>query len=120
MPDLQIARAERMARDIHAFELRDPTGGELAALHAQIEAARAELAGLRHDIAAARAQLAATPSRLVELNEQLVVAALRAQTDAERAASALEVASRSAEFDALIAQSVALEHALLQQEPARP
>ncbi|NUZ06253.1 diguanylate cyclase domain-containing protein [Piscinibacter koreensis] len=77
-------------------------GAELAALHAQIEAARAELAGLRREIAVARAQLAATPaSRLVEINEHLVVAALRAQSDAEKAASALEVASRSAEFDAL-------------------
>ena len=31
MPDLQVARAERVARDIHAFELRDPADVQIAA-----------------------------------------------------------------------------------------
>src|SRR5438270_10011193 len=34
MPLLQVARAERLARDIHAFELRHPQGAELAAFTA--------------------------------------------------------------------------------------
>ena len=30
MPELQVARVERVSRDVHAFELRDPAGGGLA------------------------------------------------------------------------------------------
>jgi diguanylate cyclase len=79
---------------------------ELAALRREVEQARAELARVRADVAAAQGQFGGTQAaQILEANEQLVLSALRAQTDAdsaaETAAQALQAASRSAEFDAL-------------------
>lgn len=79
---------------------------ELAELRRAVEQARAELAQLRADVVAAENELGSRPAaQLLEANEQLVLSALRAQTDAdnaaETAAQALKEASRSAELDAL-------------------
>src|SRR5687767_9980160 len=79
---------------------------ELAALRREVEQARAELVRVRADVAAAQGQFGGTQAaQILEANEQLVLSALRAQTDAdtaaETAAQALQAASRSAEFDAL-------------------
>ena len=75
---------------------------ELARLQAQIEEARGVLSGLQHDMADAQRQLSDSQAvQLLEANEQLVLAALRAQEDAEAAARALSEVSHLAEFDAL-------------------
>jgi diguanylate cyclase len=75
---------------------------DLAAVWREVEQARAELARVRADVAAAQGQFGSIQAaQIVEANEQLVLSALRAQTDADTAAQALQAASRSAEFDAL-------------------
>jgi diguanylate cyclase (GGDEF)-like protein len=79
---------------------------ELAALQRAVERARSELAQLRADVTAAQTELdSSRAAQLLEANEQLVLSAVRAQTDAEvvaeEAARALEEMSRSAELDAL-------------------
>ena len=77
-------------------------GLELARLQGQVEAARALLVRLLQDVVVAESRLGASQaSQLLEANEQLVVAALRHQADAETAAQALNDAARSAEVDAL-------------------
>jgi len=74
---------------------------ELSELRRQIEQARAELAQVR----AAAAEATSLAAQLVEANGQLVLAALRAQADAdaaaEAAAQARREASRPTELDAL-------------------
>jgi diguanylate cyclase (GGDEF)-like protein len=76
--------------------------GELAELQGQVEAARALLIRLLQDVVEAESRLGSSQAaQLLEANEQLVVAALRNQTDAELAGRALNEASRSAELDAL-------------------
>jgi diguanylate cyclase (GGDEF)-like protein len=75
---------------------------ELGRLHEQAVHARAALARLRRDIAEAEGRLGRSrAAQLLEANEQLVLAVLRAKTEAETATMALDAASRSAEFDAL-------------------
>ncbi len=75
---------------------------ELVRLRRDIEQARAALLAVRRDIAEAEAHLGSThAAKLVEVNEQLVVAALRAQTENDTTALALTEATRSAELDAL-------------------
>ena len=75
---------------------------ELARLQGQVEAARALLVRLLQDVVVAESRLGASQaSQLLEANEQLVIAALRHQADAETAAQALNEAARSAELDAL-------------------
>jgi diguanylate cyclase (GGDEF)-like protein len=79
---------------------------ELAALRREVEQARAELARVRADVAAAEVHFGGSQAaQILEANEQLVLSALRAQTQAdtaaEAAAEALKQASRWAEFDAL-------------------
>jgi diguanylate cyclase (GGDEF)-like protein len=75
---------------------------ELAELQQQAEQARAELTRVQQDVVEAERHLASTEAaQLLEANERLVLAALRAQTDAETSARALNDASRSAELDAL-------------------
>lgn len=75
---------------------------ELARLQGKIDAARAVLFRLLQDVVAAESRLSNSQgTELLEANEQLVVAALRDQTDAETAANALTEASRSAGLDAL-------------------
>ena len=75
---------------------------ELTQLQAQVEAARAFLIRLLQDTVEAEARLGGKESaQLLEANEQLIVAALQNQTDAETAALALTDATRSAELDGL-------------------
>ena len=76
--------------------------GELARLGVQVEAMRALLVRLTQDVVSAEARLDQTQAAgLVEVNEQLVLAALASQADAEAAAQALQDAVQSAELDAL-------------------
>ena len=87
----------------------DPTGqsaadaeGELARLGLQVDAMRALLVRLTQDAVRAERRLdQSQAAALTEVNEQLVLAALTAQTDAEAAAQALQDAVQSAELDAL-------------------
>jgi len=79
---------------------------ELSMLQFEVAQARATLGRLQGDIAEAEQQLDSHPSaQLLEANEHLVTAALRAQaaaeTASETAAQALKEATRSAELDAL-------------------
>jgi len=75
---------------------------ELAQLRQQAEQARATLARLQLDVDEAESRLGSSQAaQLLEANEQLVLAMLRAQSDAETAALVLNDVSRSAELDAL-------------------
>ncbi len=74
---------------------------ELEQLQAQIEKSRAVLARLHQDIAQTGNIWATQQPQIVEANEQLVLATLNAQIDAEAVALALEKASRAAELDPL-------------------
>jgi len=75
---------------------------ELAQLQERVEAVREVLKRLLMEVVVAESSLAtAQTSRIVEANEQLVLAALRAQTEAEDAAHALNAAARSAGIDPL-------------------
>src|SRR4249919_309632 len=77
---------------------------ELAALQQQVKLARAALARLRRNVVEAEGLLDSSQSaRLLEANEQLVFAVLRAQSDTEAASRALEELLRSAGLDALTA-----------------
>ena len=63
---------------------------------------RAVLVRLLQDVVVAESSLSANQSaQLLEANEQLVVTALRNQTDAETASQALDMVSKSADLDAL-------------------
>lgn len=65
---------------------------------------RSVLGRLVQDIAVAQRHLGTSEvSQLLEANEQLVVSAMRAQTDAESASQALDAAHKSAGLDALTA-----------------
>ncbi len=86
--------------------LRDPALAqaerELAQTRAQVDAMRAVLAGLLQDVMQAEVALGRNQAiQLVEANEQLVVAALAAQTEADTAATALDDATRTARLDPL-------------------
>ena len=75
---------------------------ELALVQAQVAAARADLVLLLQEVAEAESRLASSKaSQMLEANEQLVVAALRAQGDAATTALALDEALHSAHLDAL-------------------
>ena len=75
---------------------------ELASLQSRVEAVRTVLTGLLQDVVVAEAQLGSSQvAQLVEANEQLVLAAMRHQVEAETASQALSEAGRSGEFDAL-------------------
>jgi diguanylate cyclase (GGDEF)-like protein len=75
---------------------------ELAELTRLVDGARDELAQLRRDLDDARDQLGgAAAALLLEANENLVVAALRSQTEAQAKGQALEELSRASELDAL-------------------
>lgn len=75
---------------------------DLQDLHGQVVQARFVLSQLQRKIAGARRQVdVAESAQLVEVNEQLIVSALRRQSDAEQAAQALEALSRSCVLDAL-------------------
>ncbi len=75
---------------------------ELAGVQSQVEAMRAVLTRLLQDVVQAESRLDANQAaQLLEANEQMVLTAVRSQTDAETAAQALDQASRSAEHDPL-------------------
>jgi diguanylate cyclase (GGDEF)-like protein len=75
---------------------------ELSHLREEIEQARAELAQLHQAARATERRLGKQKAAtLLEVTEQLVVAAVRAQTQAEAATEALEQISRLTEVDAL-------------------
>jgi diguanylate cyclase (GGDEF)-like protein len=75
---------------------------ELENLQQQAERARESLTRLKRDVVEAESQLGSRQAaQLLEANEQLVLAMLQAQSDAETTARALSQASRSAELDAL-------------------
>lgn len=79
-------------------------GRELAQLQQQAEQARAALMRLQRDVVEAENRLDSNQStQLIEANERLVLAALRARGDAEAASRALDELARSAGFDALTA-----------------
>lgn len=75
---------------------------ELAQLQRKIDEARAVLARLLQDVVAAenRTDVSQT-AQMLEANEELVVAAMHAQSDADTAAQALDEASHRAGHDAL-------------------
>jgi diguanylate cyclase (GGDEF)-like protein len=77
---------------------RDGAERELALVQERTLAARAQLGELERAIAAAAAN---ESMRIVEVNEQLVVAAVRAQEEAKCAARRLQELTRSAEHDVL-------------------
>jgi diguanylate cyclase len=75
---------------------------ELDRLNDEISAARAVLVRLLQDAVEAESRARQPPAaQLVQANEQLVLAALRAQAEAEMATLALNDVSRSAELDTL-------------------
>ncbi|MDQ6734590.1 MAG: diguanylate cyclase, partial [Nitrospirota bacterium] len=75
---------------------------ELARLEELVEEMRARLTGLQRDVAEAESHLGSVQSvQLVEANEQLVLAAMRSQADADTASQTLEEVSRTAQLDAL-------------------
>lgn len=75
---------------------------ELVDLKDRADRARAILGHLEEDLLAAKTRSGSRQTiQLIEANEQLVVASLRAQADAEGAARALRELSRSAERDPL-------------------
>jgi diguanylate cyclase (GGDEF)-like protein len=75
---------------------------ELERLQNETTAARALLEGVRQEVAEAQRYLGSTHvAQLVEVNEQLVVTVLRAQTETDTARSALTEAVEAGERDAL-------------------
>lgn len=78
----------------------DQAAHQLAALQKQVGQTRVLLAGLQHQVFKAE-QHRDRQAHLVEAYEPLLVSTLRAQGEAETAASELEELSRSAEVDAL-------------------
>ncbi len=76
--------------------------GKLARLGVQVEAMQALLVRLLQDVVRAESKLEHTQvERLVEVNEQLVVAAMSSQAEADTVAQALDEAEQSAVLDAL-------------------
>lgn len=75
---------------------------ELARLSGQVDAMRAVLIRLLQDVVQAESRLDNSQAdQLLEANEQLVVAAMRGQAEADTATQALDEAAHSAEHDAL-------------------
>jgi len=75
---------------------------KLARLGVEVEAMQALLVRLLQDVVRAESRLdQSQATQLVEVNEQLVLAALTSQSDAEAAAQALEQAAQSTVLDAL-------------------
>src|SRR5258706_4773663 len=75
---------------------------ELSRLQEETAQARAVLASVQRDLTEARKRLGnAQANQLLEANEQLVLALLRARAEAQTGEQALAKVSRSAEFDIL-------------------
>ncbi len=75
---------------------------DLVRVQRKVDAARAVLLRLLQEVVVAESQLTNNrATQLLEANEQLVVAALRGQTDAQAAAESLRDANRLAETDPL-------------------
>lgn len=75
---------------------------DLVRLNAQVAAMRAVLVQLLHEIVVAESRLdSSQASLMIEANEQLIVSALEAQTDADTAHGALDEASRVGGLDPL-------------------
>jgi diguanylate cyclase (GGDEF)-like protein len=71
-------------------------------IESEAEAARLRLQALQHDVMEAEQRLGALHAgEVVEANEQLVLAMVRAHTEAEIAAQTLKEVARAAEIDAL-------------------
>jgi diguanylate cyclase (GGDEF)-like protein len=87
---------------------------EIAHLEALVAAARARLTDLNQDVADAEDRLGSLQSvQIVEANEQLVLSAMRAQTEADTTAQVLEEMSRTAQLDTLTGlpnRGVLLDH----------
>jgi len=87
---------------LHEDDVFTATRHALGLLHHEADGLRKELAGLRRDIAEARREFDSTRAAcLMEANEQLVVAALRARDVSESAIAELDALSRASQFDAL-------------------
>lgn len=75
---------------------------ELAQVQGKIEQARAVLVRLLQDVVVAESRMSVSQAaRLLEANEELVLAALHAQSDADTAAQALDDVSRTTGIDPL-------------------
>ena len=75
---------------------------EIAQLEAMVATLRKQLAGLQRDVEQAESRLGSTESaKLLEANEQLVLAALRMQGEADTAAHALVDMAQTSQRDAL-------------------
>jgi diguanylate cyclase (GGDEF)-like protein len=75
---------------------------ELSQLQKKVDSARALLVRLLQELVVAEGQLGRNqPALMLEANEQLVLASLRHQAEAEAAAQALKTASRTVELDPL-------------------
>jgi diguanylate cyclase len=75
---------------------------ELAQVQGRIEEARAVLVRLLQDVVVAESRInVSQTARLLEANEELVLAALHAQTEADTAAQALDEVSRTTGIDPL-------------------
>lgn len=84
------------------FPATPHVANELHDLHQQVAQARAVLADVKQQIAGARGQRDGDDRiTLIEVNEQLILSALRSQTDAEQATQALGELSRSYGMDML-------------------
>lgn len=93
-----------MLRSAVTNSMEEGTGAkakaELAQLLAQTQDARTELAQLQHEVVEAENHLGQA-HELLEANEQLVIATLNAQADAEKAHITLAKLAQSAELDAV-------------------
>lgn len=91
-----------MSTKDHDHEAAAKAAGELADLQDQTAFARATLIRVQEDLECADRRLGNTLSaQLREANEQLVLAMLRARTEADIATSSLEQVSRAAQLEAL-------------------
>ena len=79
----------------------NPAQAHLSDLQAQIDDAQALLVRLMHDVLEVESLQTLQAQHLQEANEQLVIAALRAQGDADNTAQALASLSHAAEHDPL-------------------
>lgn len=83
-------------------EAAPDAAAELARFKGQVDSARALLARLLQEVVVAESRLGQSQAaQLLEANEQLVLTAVRHQTEAELAAKVLAKVSRSAELDPL-------------------